>query len=260
MERLFQIFQSFGFPGNRWEWLIRRCDFIRTDFVGLVSVLIDEGMFPSERRQLDDASESHLHEVKVMSEYDVVKMMTDHCKSSDGFSKAFPILAAEGDQEVCNLMWEWEHEILELETSAFIIPGHRVKNRRDRLVVLNRVAKAVVEEMRRIHPTHAFSYQEYPLTRMTNRAWIRGRAKAGLPYVRIHDLKHTFGRRLRAAGVSFEDRQDLLGHKSSRITTHYSQAELFNLIETANRVCEDESRKSPALVIMKKKSRLAVAR
>ncbi len=30
---------------------------------------------------------------------------------------------------------------------------------------------------------------------------------------------HTFGRRLRAAGVSYEDRQDLLGHKSGRITT-----------------------------------------
>jgi integrase len=45
--------------------------------------------------------------------------------------------------------------------------------------------------------------------------------------VRVHDLKHTFGRRLRAAGVSFEDRQDLLGHKSGRITTHYSQAEFL---------------------------------
>ena len=47
-----------------------------------------------------------------------------------------------------------------------------------------------------------------------------------------------FGRRLRAAGVSFEDRQDLLGHKSSRITTHYSSAELNNLIDAANRVCD----------------------
>ena len=37
--------------------------------------------------------------------------------------------------------------------------------------------------------------------------------------------RHTFGRRFRAAGVSFEDRQDLLGHKSGRITTHYSAAE-----------------------------------
>jgi len=37
---------------------------------------------------------------------------------------------------------------------------------------------------------------------------------------RVHDLRHTFGRRLRAAGVGLEDREDLLGHKSNRITTH----------------------------------------
>src|SRR4051794_18107448 len=54
---------------------------------------------------------------------------------------------------------------------------------------------------------------------------------------RVHDLKHTFGRRLRAAGVSFEDRQDLLGHRSGRITTHYSAAELSRLIAAANSVC-----------------------
>lgn len=74
--------------------------------------------------------------------------------------------------------------------------------------------------------------------------------------MRIHDLKHTFGRRLRAAGVSFEDRQDLLGHKSGRITTQDSQAELENLIAAANKVCGEESRKSPALVILKKKRHL----
>ena len=86
--------------------------------------------------------------------------------------------------------------------------------------------------------------------------------RAALPQVRVHDLKHTFGRRLRAAGVSFEDRQDLLGHRSGRVTTHYSAAELSRLIEAANTVCgsgseqpelvvlrgtlRDESRKSPA--------------
>jgi len=69
-----------------------------------------------------------------------------------------------------------------------------------------------------------------------------------------YDLKHIFGRRLRAAGVSFEDRQDLLGHKSGRITTHYSAAELTNLIEAANRVCGEKSRKSPALVLLKTKA------
>jgi hypothetical protein len=67
---------------------------------------------------------------------------------------------------------------------------------------------------------------------------------------RVHDLKHTFGRRLRAAGVSFEDRQDLLGHRSSRITTHYSAAELGKLIEAANLVC-DSDKSQPELVILR---------
>jgi integrase len=89
---------------------------------------------------------------------------------------------------------------------------------------------------------------------MNNSAWRRARDKAGLPHVRVHDLKHTFGRRLRAAGVSFEDRQDLLRHESGRITSHYSAAELGNLIVAANQVVGEGSRKSPALVVLKKKA------
>jgi len=73
----------------------------------------------------------------------------------------------------------------------------------------------------------------------------------GFRRIRVHDLKHNFGRRLRAAGVSFEDRQGLLGHTSGRITTHYSGAELGNLIEAAERVCGEDSRKSPALVMLR---------
>jgi hypothetical protein len=51
--------------------------------------------------------------------------------------------------------------------------------------------------------------------------------------------------------VSFEDRQDLLGHKSARITTHYSVAEISNLIDAANEVCRTASRKSPATVLLR---------
>jgi hypothetical protein len=54
--------------------------------------------------------------------------------------------------------------------------------------------------------------------------------------------------------VSFEDRQDLLGHKSGRITTHYSQAELSNLIAAAEKVCESESRKAPATTWLRRRS------
>ncbi len=158
------------------------------------------------------------------------------------------------EQEVCNLMWEWEIAVPELEASVFLIPAMRVKNREERLVILNRVAASVVDGQRGVHPEFVFTYRGHPVNKMNDSAWRKARQRANLTQVRVHDLKHTFGRRLRAAGVPFEDRQDLLGHKSGRITTHYSQAELANLIEAANRVCGEKSRKSPALVILKRKA------
>jgi len=158
------------------------------------------------------------------------------------------------EQEVCGLRWDWEVPVPELETSIFIIPAVHVKNGDDRLVVLNQVARSVVAEARGKHAEYVFTFQDHPVTAMNNSAWQSARVRAGLPQVRVHDLKHTFGRRLRAAGVSFEDRQDLLGHKSGRITTHYSAAELQNLIAAAEKVCGTDSRKSPALVVLKRKS------
>lgn len=157
------------------------------------------------------------------------------------------------DSEICNLQWEWEVKVPALNTSVFIIPGTFVKNRDDRLVVLNWIALAVVNQRRGKHITHVFTYNEKPVTRMLNSAWLRARKKIGLPQVRVHDLKHTFGRRLRAAGVSFEDRQDLLGHRSGRITTHYSAAELSRLIDAVNSVCV-RSKGRTELVVLRRLS------
>lgn len=119
----------------------------------------------------------------------------------------------------------------------FIIPGEYVKNGDERLVALNSIAHDIVNKQRGNNSEYVFCYKGEPITRMLNSAWRRARKTTKLEQVRVHDLKHTFGRRLRAAGVSFEDRQDLLGHRSGRITTHYSAAELSRLLEAANSVC-----------------------
>ncbi len=160
----------------------------------------------------------------------------------------------------------------ELDTSVFIVPGEQIKNGEERLVVLNRVASSVIESVRGLHPVYVFVHarkkdrEPAPVTKINNTAWKAAReraadkwteqygeaAPAGFRSIRVHDLKHTFGRRLRAEGVSFEDRQDLLGHRSGRITTHYSQAELTNLIEAAEKVCDTESRKSPAITWLRR--------
>lgn len=181
----------------------------------------------------------------------------------------FKVNTGTRDQEVCELRWEWEMQIPELNTSVFVIPGTFTKNELDRLVVLNDVAHQIVEEVRGEHPDYVFTCARWGnriietidaelsakverrrLYQMNNNSWQKARVEAGLPYFRVHDLKHTFGRRLRAAGVSFEDRQDLLGHKSSRITTHYSAAEVQNLINAANKVCS-KSENTPTITMLR---------
>jgi integrase len=178
------------------------------------------------------------------------------------------------EQEVCTLKSEYEVKVPELDTSVFVIPGERVKNGEERLVVLNWVAKSVVDSVRGLHSVNVFvrlsgkKGTAQPVTKIYNTAWKAARelaadawakqygepAPQGFRKIRVHDLKHTFGRRLQAAGVSFEDRQDLPGHRSGRVTTHYSQAELEGLIEAADKVCDTESRKSPATTWLRRKT------
>jgi integrase len=157
-------------------------------------------------------------------------------------------------KEVCQLRWEWEQRVPELDTpeikrTVFVLPEWVTKNKEARVVVLNDVAQRIVDELRGQHPTYVFIWEDRKgrarrFCRLNNSGWKAARRRAAVRYqkelgrpapdgfrrVRIHDLKHTCGRRLRAAGVSLEDRQDILAHKAGRITTHYSAPEIGNLV------------------------------
>jgi len=146
----------------------------------------------------------------------------------------FKVNTGTREGEVVNLRWEWEVK----GHQAFLIPSGYVKNRLDRLVVCNSVAWAVVESLRHRHSTHLFTYDGHPIGRMYNTAWKRARKRAGVPRLRVHDLKHTFGFRLRAAGVDPMDRKDLLGHKNRDISRLYSAPSIERLLEAAERVVD----------------------
>lgn len=178
------------------------------------------------------------------------------------------------EQEVCKLRWEWEIPVPTLRTSVFLLPsdfGGRfddsgVKNRQERLVILNRVALTVIEGQRGQHPEWVFPYDGGALHRMNDSAWRKARKRSaekwekihgqpaheGFKQLRVHDLKHTFGRRLRAADVPHEDRQVRLGHTNGSVTSHYSAAELGKLIEYADRVAATATH-TPALTMLKRR-------
>jgi len=177
----------------------------------------------------------------------------------------FKVNTGTREHEVCSLRWSWEVRVPELDTSVFVVPAAHVKNGIDRYIVLNRIARSVIEECRGLDDEYVFTHEGHPQPRMNNSGWKAARRRAAARYeqelgvpcpagfrsIRLHDLKHTYGHRLRAAGVSFEDRQSLLGHKAAHITTHYSAADIGNLIAASEKVCEFTSRKSPALSIVR---------
>lgn len=137
------------------------------------------------------------------------------------------------EQEVCRLDRSWWFPA----DGAFVLPASVTKSGTERVVLLNATARSVVGEpgMGRVFTRHLKNRDQHlPVQRMHTSAWNRAWQAAGLPSGRaytkgVHNLRHTFARRLRAAGVSEETRRALLGHKTVSLTTHYSAAELDEL-------------------------------
>jgi integrase len=138
------------------------------------------------------------------------------------------------DSNVCGLQWTWEVAIPELGRSVFVIPPEAFKTKRPHVVILNDVAWSIIEAQRSLHPIWVFPFRGKPINTMNNNAWQRARRKVGLALVRVHDLRHSFACRLRAAGVSAEDREVLLGHANHSMAGHYASADVGHLLKQAN--------------------------
>jgi integrase len=154
------------------------------------------------------------------------------------------------DENVCGLRWQWEVQVPEIERSVFVVPAAEFKSKRDFVMVLNDVAWSIVQACRGEHKEYVFTYrapapktgeakrslEPHRIDTLNNTGWQRARAEAGLAGVRIHDLRHTYGQRLREAGVSEEDRALLLGHALKGMPQHYASATVARLVEAANKV------------------------
>lgn len=141
----------------------------------------------------------------------------------------------------------------ELGTSVFVIPGRPrpyldgrwpgEKNKEDQLVVLNKISRSVVDECRGNGSPYVFTFREHRVQKIHTTAWKSAWRRAGLPEGREycrgpHNLKHTFGRRLRSVDVPLETRKVLLHHTTGDITLHYSPAGIQELIDAVEKLCD----------------------
>lgn len=161
------------------------------------------------------------------------------------------------EQEVCQLRWDWEVDVPDMETSIFILPESITKTSTERVVVLNTIANWVIESRRGIHEEFVFTYRGNPVGKLNNTAWKRAWKKAGLPTEQgirkgVHNLRHSFGRRLRGAGIPLETRKALFGHAHGDITTHYSAAELSELLEAVEKIVDRGIAQTPTLTVVQR--------
>ena len=66
------------------------------------------------------------------------------------------------------------------------------------------------------------------------KVWARLRGKAGLPHLRIHDLRHSYASMLVNAGRSLYEVQQILGHSDPSVTQRYAHLSSRSLQEAAN--------------------------
>lgn len=134
--------------------------------------------------------------------------------------------------EILNARWS----DIDLDMRILTVPLS--KSGKVRFIRLNDSAVRIIQSV----PRHARSDYLFasprtgrPLTNF-HEVWDRIRVKAGLPHVRLHDLRHTFASQLVNSGCTLYTVQELLGHASPKTTMRYAHLSTAKLVEAANNV------------------------
>jgi len=153
------------------------------------------------------------------------------------------------EREARTLRWDMQENRRSGEL-VFKLPGTVRKNDRDLLVFCNDIASEIVNKRRGNGSDWVFAKPDGQkrVARLSSSGWRSGRVRAKrlfkqrygsggskLDQLKVHDLRHTFGERLREQGINMDTCGDLLGHTGRGVTAHYCRAkssELVNAVKT----------------------------
>lgn len=117
------------------------------------------------------------------------------------------------------------------------VPASNTKARKVRAIPLNDSALQVLQQARELNYGGEYVFVNKktgkPYTTIV-KTWTNMRIKAGLPHVRIHDLRHQYASFLVNAGRTLFEVQQILGHSDPSVTQRYSHLSTKSLSEAAN--------------------------
>lgn len=182
-------------------------------------------------------------------------------KGWDVGSAAFAINTGCRREEIFGLKWTDLRWVPELDIKnpdgtirerMFVFVLRETKNGHQRAVICNSIARKAVERQRKWQAANVWSEYVFP-SKASNRLgsrcmavgriWADAWRAAGLPsgpLVKkgIHNCRHTFAHRLRAAQVPKEDRNALLGHANTDLAEHYATPDIARLLSYAEQIVQ----------------------
>ena len=122
--------------------------------------------------------------------------------------------------ELLNAKWS----MLDRQNHVWRIPATTSKSKKIRSVPLSEAAMDVINQLNTENMYEYLFVNEktgLPYTTV-HKVWCRLKAKAGLPKMRLHDLRHCNASWMVSSGISLYIVQDILGHSDPKITMRYS--------------------------------------
>lgn len=118
---------------------------------------------------------------------------------------------------------------------VWVIPATNSKSKRVRSVPLNQSALDVLNKLGTQDREYLFmSNRSDTHLKEIHTGWKTLREKAGLPHLRIHDLRHSFASFLVNGGRTLYEVQQILGHSVPTVTQRYSHLSAKTLLSATD--------------------------
>ncbi len=137
---------------------------------------------------------------------------------------------------------EWKN--VSLDNRLWTVPHESSKSKRPRTIPLNDSALSVLKQInRKESDVYVFTNAKTnkPFVNVF-KPWDRIRSKAGLPQLRLHDLRHMYATYCVNNGCTIFEVSQLLGHADTRVSQRYSHLSTTTMLTAANSVSEKLSK------------------
>ncbi len=130
------------------------------------------------------------------------------------------------------LQAEWSQ--IDWTQKVWRIPALNSKSKRMRPVPLNESAMEILEQVKNDSPQWVFLNPDTGTHYKTlHNAWEGIRIQAGMLWLRLHDLRHTYASLLVNSGRTLYEVQSLLGHSDSKVTQRYAHMNTQTLLDAS---------------------------